>query len=260
MDVTLALALTAFAGAATALGGLAAVHWWVRSDTELAAALGFAAGAMLLVSVVEIIPKGASGLAGGLGAQSAWVVTLALVAAGAAVTGLLAHRLARHGVAPERDESDVRRQRLVRSGAVVACAVAAHNLPEGLATFVTTLDDPQAGVAVAVAIAVHNVPEGVAVAAPFFGAGLGRAKAFGAAALSGLAEPVGALLGYLLLVALLPPAAFAVVFGAVAGIMLHIALTELLPMARRLSTMATASASFVAGAGTMGASLVLLNL
>ncbi|GAA1544659.1 ZIP family metal transporter [Nocardioides humi] len=262
--MTVAFVFTALAGAATALGGLAAVHRWVRSDTGLAAALGFAAGAMLLVSVAEIVPKGAHDLAPSLGVREAWGATLALVALGSVGTALLQWRAAagaeRRRRRGDRSDADPDRRRLLRSGLVVAVAVSAHNLPEGLATFVATVDDPSAGAAVAIAIAIHNVPEGVAVAAPFYGAGVGRGRALAAATLSGLAEPVGAVLGYLVLIALLPPSAYAVIFGLVAGVMLHIAVTELLPSARRLATLRAVATSFAAGAGTMALSLALLRI
>lgn len=269
MDQTLALAFgfTALAGAATALGGVAAVHRWVRSDAGLAAALGFAAGAMLLVSVAEIIPKGVAGLGAPLGPGWAWGATLGLVVLGSAATALVqraslfrARRAGQQSSARDARDAEAVRARLRRSGLVVAVAVSAHNLPEGLATFVATVDDPGAGAAVAIAIAIHNVPEGVAVAAPFYGAGVGRGRAFAAAALSGLAEPVGALLGYLLLIALLPAAASSLVFGLVAGIMLHIAVTELVPSACRLVPIRAAAASCATGAATMALSLALLRL
>ncbi|WP_110208045.1 ZIP family metal transporter [Nocardioides daejeonensis] len=253
-----AFAFTALAGAATALGGLAAVHRRVRSDAGLAAALGFAAGAMLLVSLVEIVPKGAQGLTAAWGGRAAWGVTLGLVVLGSVLTAVLQRRHRRHE--PHSADAEPDRSSLLRSGIVVAIAVSAHNLPEGLATFVATVEDPGSGAAVAIAIALHNVPEGVAVAAPFYGAGVGRSRALAAAALSGLAEPVGALLGYLLLIALLPPSAYAVVFGLIAGVMLHLAVTELLPTAYRLATAGAALVSFLAGAGTMTLSLALLRL
>lgn len=261
--VGLAFAFTALAGAATALGGVAAVHRWVRSDTGLGAALGFAAGAMLLVSVAEIVPKGAEGLVLPLGSLGGWGITLLLVLLGSGFTALVQWRASsreRRGGESRAPGHDSTRRQMLRSGVVVALAVSVHNLPEGLATFVATVDDPAAGAGVALAIAIHNVSEGVAVAAPLVGAGLGRAKALGAAALSGLAEPLGAVLGYVLLLALLPPSAYAVVFGLVAGIMLHIAITELIPTARRLASTGSVVVACAAGVGTMALSLALLNL
>lgn len=255
--MTTAFAWTLLAGAATALGGLIAVHRRVRSDTGLAAALGFAAGAMVLVSLAEILPKGGAGLAPSLGAAGAWATTVGLAVAGAAGVLLLSRLLA--GRARSGAGSGVRRP-LLCSGTVVALAVTAHNLPEGLATFVAGVEDPTAGAAVAVAVAVHNVPEGMAVAAPLYGAGSSRRRAFGAAGASGLAEPLGAVLGYLLLTTLLPDAALGAVFGLLAGVMLALSLAELLPAALRLAPLRVVAAGGGGGVAAMALSLVLLRL
>lgn len=252
-----AFALTLLAGAATTVGGLIALHGRVRSDRGLAVALGFAAGAMMLVSLVEIVPKGVSGLAPALGRLLATGTTLGLVVVGAlGVVATARFFPTRHGDHP----SPAMRRSIRRSGVLVAVAVSAHNLPEGLATFVTALEDPAAGVVIAAAIALHNVPEGVAVAAPFYGAGATRARALGVAALSGLAEPLGALLGYLVLAALLPESAYAIVFGLIAGVMLQLSLSELLPTAWRLAPGRHTGVATAAGAVLMGSSLLLLNL
>lgn len=258
----LAFTLTLLAGAATTVGGLIAVHGKVRSDRGLAIALAFAGGAMVLVSIVEILPKGAASLAPTMGIETGWAATLAVAALGAVLAVLLGRLVPVAG--HEHGDGRGERQRMLmgvrRSGLVVAIAVTAHNFPEGLATFVATLDDPAAGATLAVAIALHNVPEGVAVAAPVFGSGGSRRRAVGIAALSGLAEPVGALLGYLLLATILPAAAFGVVFGLVAGVMLLIGLSELVPSALRLMSPAPVVAACTAGAAVMALSLALLNL
>ncbi|GAA1932467.1 ZIP family metal transporter [Nocardioides hwasunensis] len=264
----LAFTLTLLAGAATAVGGLIAVHGRVRSDRGLAIALAFAGGAMVLVSLVEILPKGAASLAPALGIGGGWLATLGAAALGAVLAVLLGRVVPvaghDHDHGRGRDAPGTHRLRQLpgvrRSGLVVAIAVTAHNLPEGLATFVATLDDPAAGATLAVAIALHNIPEGVAVAAPFYGSGASRRKAVGIAALSGLAEPIGALAGYLLLAALLPGAAFGVVFGLVAGVMLLIGLAELLPTALRMASPVPVAAACTAGVVVMALSLALLSL
>lgn len=243
--VLVALGLTTLAGAATVLGGLLAVHRRVRDDRGLAVALAFAAGAMVLVSLAAMVPAGVAGVG--------WPATLLLVVTGAGLTATLQRLPHGHGVVDHGAH-------LRRTGLVVALAVGLHNLPEGLATYVAALEDPRAGLVLAVAIAVHNVPEGVAVAAPVLGATGDARRALGAAALSGVAEPVGAVLGFLVLAAVLPPAAYAAVFGLVAGVMLHVGVTELLPTARRLATPATAVVAGSTGVVVMAASLALLTL
>ena len=122
---------------------------------------------------------------------------------------------------------------LHRLGIMSALAIAVHNFPEGIATFIGALNDPQMGASITFAIAIHNIPEGIAVSLPLlYGTG-NRRKAFSWALLSGLAEPLGALVGMLILLPFLSPTLLAVLFAAVAGIMVYISFDELLPMAER---------------------------
>ena len=120
-----------------------------------------------------------------------------------------------------------------RVGLLAAFAITAHNLPEGLATFLATLENPVLGIPLAAAIAIHNIPEGVSIAIPVYYATGSKQKALIATCLSALAEPLGAIIGYAILAPILTPAVFAVVFGMIAGAMVFLALDELLPTAKR---------------------------
>lgn len=254
----LALTVTVLAGTATIVGGWIATHGRLRTGPGLAASLAFAAGAMVTVSCLEIVPKGTTDLGG---TPSALAVTLALAVLGGAVVFAVQRAVPRAADAPDAGVDSGRQlARLRRSGLVVAIVVAGHNLPEGLATFVATLDDPSTGIAIAVAIAIHNVPEGVAVAAPVLAATGSRTKALLYAAGSGLAEPVGGILGYLVLAAVLPEAVFGAVFGLIAGMMIQISLAELLPAALATGGRRAAWAGTLLGALVMVISLVLLGL
>ncbi|CAM9865622.1 unnamed protein product [Heterosigma akashiwo] len=150
--------------------------------------------------------------------------------------------------------------RLVRMGVLTALAIGLHNFPEGLATFVATLDDPSVGGALAVAIAIHNVPEGLCVAIPIYYATGSRAKAFGWALVSGISEPIGAGLGWLVLSAVFSDVLYGVLFGLVAGMMVNICLHELIPTAHRHDPKDTiVSNCLVAGMAIMALSLVLFQ-
>ena len=151
--------------------------------------------------------------------------------------------------------------RLAKMGLMTALAVGLHNFPEGLATFVATLDDPSVGGALAVAIAMHNIPEGMCVAIPVFYATGSRWKGFWFAAVSGLAEPVGALLGYLLLKDAMGPMVYGVMFGVIAGMMVYICVRELLPTAHRYDPKDNVTSKGIfAGMFFMALSLVLFVL
>ena len=137
--------------------------------------------------------------------------------------------------------------------------VALHNFPEGLATFLVLIEQPEVGMAIAVAIAIHNIPEGIAIAAPIHEATGSRLRAIGASLLAGLAEPIGALAGYAVLGPVLGDAVFGFVFAGVAGVMVFISIHELLPAAREHGRPLLATNGAVAGMFVMAASLVLLQ-
>ena len=157
------------------------------------------------------------------------------------------------------DPAGLDRRRMLRLGTVTALAIGLHNLPEGFVTFAGTLQDPSVGLALAVAMAVHNVPEGVAVAVPVRQATGSRCKAFAWAAFTGIAEPLGALIGWLLLAPFLTPALLAAVFAAVAGVMVTVSLDALLPAARAAGGRAAALGGVLLGVAAMALSLDLLS-
>ncbi|MER2170119.1 MAG: ZIP family metal transporter, partial [Psychrobacillus psychrodurans] len=143
-------------------------------------------------------------------------------------------------------------------GVFTALAIGIHNFPEGIATFASALQDPNLGIAIAIAVAIHNIPEGIAVAVPIYYATGSRKKAFKLSFLSGLAEPVGAFVAYLVLMPYLNGVVFGVVFAAVAGIMVFISLDELLPAAKKYDETHSSIYGVVAGMLVMALSLVLL--
>ena len=261
--VGLAFSLTILAGLATGLGS-AAVLVAKRTNTQLlAVALGFSAGVMIYVSFVEILAKAKEQLTHSLGAGPAAWATAAAFFGGIVFIGLI-DRLVPEADNPHeaRLAEDVNNpaatQRLKRMGLFTALAIGIHNFPEGLATFTAALADPALGLAIAVAIAIHNIPEGVAVAVPIYYATGSRKKAFAYSFLSGLAEPAGALVGYLLLRSLFSPSLMGVMFAAVAGIMVFISLDELLPTAEAYGHHHLCIYGLIAGMGVMALSLLLL--
>jgi zinc transporter, ZIP family len=142
-------------------------------------------------------------------------------------------------------------------GVFSALAIAIHNFPEGLATFMGALSDPALGISIAVAIAIHNIPEGVAVSVPIYYATKSRKKAFWLSFASGLAEPVGALLGYFILKNIFSDSTFGIIFAGVAGIMVYISLDELLPTAEEYGEHHIAIGGLIAGMVVIAFSLLL---
>lgn len=272
-----ALLLTVLAGLATGLGGLAVFLTNRSNGSFLALSLGFSAGVMLYVSFVEILAEAQQLLdaawsrgPGTWGAVGGFFAGIAVIAV---IDRLVPHEANPHEFAhqpadttraaavrpPGGSAAAVVDSRLLRTGMLTALAIAVHNFPEGFATFASALGDPSVAVAITVAIALHNIPEGIAVAVPVFQATGSRARAIGLSFLSGLAEPAGALIGYLLLRPFLTDALFGAVLAGVAGIMVFISLDKLLPTAEKYGGHHLCVYGVVAGMAVMAVSLALLG-
>jgi ZIP family zinc transporter len=147
--------------------------------------------------------------------------------------------------------------KLLRMGLFTALAIAIHNFPEGLATFAAALSDPSLGISIAIAIAIHNIPEGISVSVPVYYATGSRKKAFYYSFLSGVSEPLGALIGYAILFRFFNESVFGILFAMVAGIMVFISLDELLPSAQTYGEHHLSIYGLIAGMAVMAISLLL---
>ena len=257
--VAIALLFSLFAGISTGLGGLIVALRRAPSQRFLAGALGFSAGVMVYISFVELLPEGIGSLEeAGNGYAEVWGV--AAFFGGIALIALI-DKFVPEEVNPHEEHSTasgVSRQRLHNVGLLTALAIAIHNFPEGFASFIVALNDPVMAVPIAVAIAIHNIPEGVAVAVPMREATGDKWKAARWATLSGLAEPLGAILGFLLLMPVLGPATLGYCFAAIAGIMVFVSLDKLLPTAVETGEHHAAIYGLILGMAVMAASLLLL--
>ena len=264
--------LTLFAGLSTAVGGAIALFHRKEKDSGrfLSAALGFSAGVMIYISLVELMAEASGGLRKACGEfQGGFYAVLAFLA------GLLITLVIDKMVPEVENPHHVRKQaevevavhatseeraKLGRAGVVFALVIGIHNFPEGLATFAGGLSGMQIGIPIAIAIALHNIPEGVAIGVPILYATGSRKKAFLYALLSGLAEPAGALIGFLILAPFLTPAILATVFAVISGIMVYISFDELLPMAETYGEHHIALAGVLSGMVFIGLGLELTSL
>jgi len=265
-SVLIALGLTVLAGLATGIGSALAFFAHRTNTKLLATSLGFSAGVMLYVSFIEIFFKAKDALVNEIGKIGGTWATVGAFFGGIFFIALIdklipsyenpheMHRI--EEVEPEN--LDKQFKKLHRMGLFTALAIAIHNFPEGLATFTAALKDPAIGVAIAIAIAIHNIPEGIAVSVPIYYATGSKKKAFGYSFLSGLAEPVGAIIGYAVLYSFFNDIFFGLLFAAVAGIMVFISLDELLPSAQEYGEHHLSIYGLVAGMGVMAISLLML--
>jgi len=276
-SVLAAFLLVSIAGLSTGIGSLIAYFIKTPNLGFLSFALGLSGGVMTYVSFVELLPQATDPVTG---AGEIWGV---IVFFGVAFMFLLdqvipekvenPHHIVvvmengeNKGVKSEHDEkkpslNEKDKKGLMKTGLVTALAIAIHNFPEGLATFGAALQNTSLGIVLAIAIAIHNIPEGISVSIPIYYATGNKKKAFWYSFLSGVAEPIGAALGYLILFAFLTDKIIGGMLGFIAGVMVYISLDEILPTAQKYDKKGHLTIiGIIVGMVVMAASLILLNL
>lgn len=263
-NVLIALLLTLLAGLATGIGSLIAFFAKSTNKKFLSFSLGLSAGVMIYVSFVEIFAQAQDLLTAEMGITKGMSLTVVCFFIGILLIGVI-DRLVPSFENPHEvrsvesmDQSPKRDPKLMKMGVMTALAIGIHNFPEGIATFASAVENPALGIAIAAAIAIHNIPEGIAVSVPIYHATGDKKKAFRLSMLSGLAEPIGALIAYLILMPFMSPTLLGCVLASVAGIMVFISLDELLPAAREYGEHHISIYGLIAGMAIMAFSLILL--
>ncbi|EQA8512444.1 zinc transporter ZupT [Campylobacter jejuni] len=284
-QIFIAMLLTLFAGFSTAIGSI--IAFFSRKDDlrVLSLGLGFSAGVMIYISFMEILPTALKDFKNHY--DSHWAELLGLACFfGGILMSLLIDKLIPEDVNPHEPKEDlselkicplpqkgqnppkfhpgeklhqINTKALKRTGIFTALAIAIHNFPEGFATFISSLDNLTLGIAIAIAVAIHNIPEGLAVSLPIYHATGDKKKAFIYSALSGLAEPLGAFVGALILLPFIGDLTLAISFAVIAGIMVFISLDELLPAAKTYDKAHDSLYGLIAGMMIMALSLNLLE-
>lgn len=246
------LLLTILAGGATFIGAFLGVIGQRPSNRMLAFALGFAAGIMLLISLMEMLPAAlhAEGMSPVLGY-------------GMFIVGLLGY-FALDRMLPHQHPQDMMKagkspRNIRRTAILLTLGISLHNFPEGIATFVTASSDLELGMGIALAVAIHNIPEGLAVAGPMYAATGSKRKALFWAGISGVAEILGGLLAFLVLGPMVSPVIMGAIMAAVAGIMVALSVDELMPLAREIDPQNNPSYGVLCGMAVMGLSLTMLQ-
>jgi ZIP family zinc transporter len=269
-----AFLLTLFAGLSTSIGAILAFFSKEKNYTILSMGMGFSAGVMIYVSFIEILGKSKDSFSTMfssevIGESIALFCFFLGIGLSALIDRLIPEDVNPHEpksnselqeLKPENKNSVIKHSSLKRTGLFTALAIGIHNFPEGFATFVSALDDINLGITIALAIAIHNIPEGMAVSLPIYHATGNKKSAFWYATLSGFAEPIGAILGFFILLPIMGAATLGITFGIVAGIMIYISFDELLPAARVYGNAHTTILGLVFGMFVMASSLVLFKL
>lgn len=246
------LILTLLAGGATFIGAFLGVIGQKPSNRVLAFSLGFAAGIMLLISLMEMLPAAlhTEGMSPVLGY-------------GMFMLGLLGYfaldRTLPHAHPQDLMDGNIKAPNLRRTALLLTLGISLHNFPEGIATFVTASSNLELGFGIALAVALHNIPEGLAVAGPVYAATGSKRKAIFWAGVSGLAEILGGILAWLILGPMISPVLMASIMAAVAGIMVALSVDELMPLAKEIDPHNNPSYGVLCGMAVMGFSLALLQ-
>lgn len=260
-----ALLLTLIAGAATGIGGAMVLFKKKISSNFLAGALGLSAGVMIFISLAELFPEAQAEITAIGSVKYGEALTLLAFFAGMGIIMLIDFLVPEYENPHEASELSLgsNEKTLHRLGLMSALAIAIHNFPEGIATFIGALNDPQMGGSITFAIAIHNIPEGIAVAIPIYYATKSKGKALLYATLSGFSELLGALLcmGVTAIFGVELTGGgpvFPLILAAVAGIMIYISLDELLPTAEKYGKHHIAIAGVISGMAIMGISLLII--
>jgi len=261
INVGFALMLATLAGLSTGIGS--SIAYFIRKPkySYLAVLLGFSAGVMIYISFAELLKTAIDEVGFGM-ANIAFFVGIGLIAVLdlAVPHSYIAEESRIHDFNFSANTSLASRAKLMQIGKFTALGIAIHNFPEGLVTFVSgATGDVAFGLIIATAIAIHNIPEGISVSIPIFYATGSRRKAFFYSFMSGVAEPIGALIGFAILLPFLSPGLISSILAFVAGIMIYISLDELLPAAHKYGGEHLSLAGLLAGMLVMALSLFMLS-
>lgn len=257
----IALLMTLFAGLATVLGGCFTFFIKRTNIRALSIGLGFSAGVMIFLSFTEII-KNANGMLMKFYPNTSHWLVFAGFGLGIIVAILIDYFMPDHieeDLFSPKEQCSHSRHRIKRAGLLTAIAISVHNFPEGMATFFVSTQNLALGFTVAIAIAIHNIPEGIAVALPIYHATGKKRLAIWYTFLSGISEPIGAVLGLIAMHYFLPQAAIGILFASVAGIMVYISFDTILPLSREYGDGHYSVLGIMSGIFFIWVSLLLLN-
>jgi ZIP family zinc transporter len=245
------LLLTLIAGLSTTIGSVTGLFFKRENAKFMSSVLGFTAGVMVGISFFELIPAGFK--------EIGFIKTSITFIVGFIFIFLIDYFIPHEYIGQKEKITDKTDKKLLRTGLFVALGIGIHNFPEGMATFYSSIADIKLGIAIAIAIAIHNIPEGIAVSAPVYKATGSRKKAFLWSFLSGVVEPVGAILTAFILLPFMSPAVLGYILSGIAGLMVFISIDELIPVSKSYGYSHLSILSFIIGMGIMILSLALLK-
>ena len=252
-NVLYAFILSFLAGISTVIGALVILFDKKKNNKTVVISLSFAAGVMMCVSLTDLLPNSFGMISSSNALFPKIILSLIFMTFGIIISMLIDKYL------PDNSENTDNKG-LYKIGIISMVAIILHNIPEGIATFITSTNNLKLGLTITIAIALHNIPEGISIAVPIYHATNNKLKAFLYALLSGMSEVIGSILAYLFLSPLITDHIMAALYAIIAGIMIHISVYELIPGAYKESTLKSVLKYFLIGFGVMILSHILMSL
>lgn len=251
-SVLYAFILSFLAGLSTVIGALIIFFDKRKNNKIVTISLSFAAGVMICVSLTDLLPNSYKMMLDGTNVFPKVMLTLIFMVIGVIISMLIDKYL------PSDYESKDNKG-LYKIGIISMVAIILHNIPEGIATFITSSNNISLGITLSLAIALHNIPEGISIAVPIYHSTGSKLKAIMYALLSGMSEMVGSILAYFFLAPLINEHVMAALYAIIAGIMIHISVYELIPGAYKESTLKGVLKYFLIGFAIMIVSHLLMR-
>lgn len=267
-EALLSLGLTTLVGLSMGAGSLLSFFVKETNKRFLALSLSFSAGIMIYVSFMAILPEGMELIESYFGEHNKFIA-LGGFFGGMLITAIvekLVHKFGGHIHGhDDHDDHDHEHhhhengEHLSKLGLMSAIAIAIHNLPEGLAIFTAGLKDITVAIPIAAAVILHNIPLSIAISVPIYYSTGSKKKAFLYSFLVGLCQPLGAIIGYMVLSRFFNDLTFGILFSVVAGIMIFVSLDELLPSSQKYEDHHISVYGAIAGMMVMALSMSFFN-
>ena len=212
-----AFLLSTIAGISTIIGFL---FIFIKRDREdiISKSLGFASGVMITISIIDLIPNSLNLII----TKYSFIHSLFVVLIGFLI-GIISS-----SIVDQKIENNSKKQsKLYKLGIITMLVIMMHNIPEGIATFITSTNNLKLGITLTVAIALHNIPEGISISIPIYYSTSNKLKAFLYTLISGISEPLGAIIAYLFLSRVVGDVTLGIIYGVIAGMMINIGINEL---------------------------------
>lgn len=247
-----AFILSFLAGISTVIGALVIFFDKRKNNKIVEVSLSFASGVMMCVSLTDLLPNSFRMILDNNNLFPKIILSLIFMTFGIIISMLIDKYLPDNNLNTDN-------KGLYKIGIISMVAIVLHNIPEGIATFITSNNNLKLGITLTIAIALHNIPEGISIAVPIYHSSNNKLKAFLYALLSGMSEVLGSILAYLFLAPLINDHIMAALYAIIAGIMIHISVYELIPGAYKESTLKNVLKYFLIGFGVMVLSHLLMN-